>query len=373
MRSLCSPLNPQYCSRPRLLRSPNQKSFIRFNSQFRRRSGGSDSYYYAPKLNELNVRNRGFSFRHGVTRVGTDFGDSFDDVSSIEDWHDENGVSHSHYAPNLDELKVWKHGHSFQHGVTRDSFDDVSSIHDWHDENEDADYILSSSDSEDSDADVEIVMHPVSDLDLPTTRTRVSNYEALTMAAHRLGMIGRTHRKHRIYLGVLLNLGLVIFSTVLLVIVDCCGWKIVRLPLAPFYLTRPFLLSAILTSCAGYICVPWLKDLRSYQIITQGKPIRNSRKKRTPTMGGLFLVPVGIFVAKALAGSSVDLSGVAIATISFAAIGLSDDVVSLINVDNVGLSPWLRLLLKAFVGIWFSFWLGATSLPSPYGMYIFLF
>lgn len=54
-------------------------------------------------------------------------------------------------------------------------------------------YVQSSSDGEDND--VEFIINPVSDVDLPTTT--VSTHDALTVTAHRLAMIGRGRRKRR--------------------------------------------------------------------------------------------------------------------------------------------------------------------------------
>ncbi|OMO70346.1 Phospho-N-acetylmuramoyl-pentapeptide transferase, conserved site [Corchorus capsularis] len=211
-----------------------------------------------------------------------------------------------------------------------------------------------------------------------------------------------------IYVGLFINLGLIIFLTLVLLLVDWWGWKIVRLPLAPFYLTSPFFISLILAACAGYVCVPLLKSLKFHQVIRKEGPARHSRKRRTPTMGGLFFIPVGISVAKFVSGSSsievsasrkrrtptmgglffipvgisvakfvsgsssIEVSAAAVATLAFGAVGLLDDVLSFIKQHNSGLSPRLRLVLEAAVGIWFSCWLDATSLSSPYGMYIFL-
>ena len=129
--------------------------------------------------------------------------------------------------------------------------------------------------------------------------------------------------------------------------VDWCAWRIVRLPLAPFHLTRPFLISAILASCAGYVCVPLLYGLKMYQIIRTEGPARHSVKKRTPTMGGLFFVPVGVIVAKVIAGSSShEVSGAAAATLAFGAIGLLDDLLILIKSHSGGLSARMRILLE---------------------------
>ncbi|XP_022715560.1 phospho-N-acetylmuramoyl-pentapeptide-transferase homolog isoform X1 [Durio zibethinus] len=242
----------------------------------------------------------------------------------------------------------------------------ISSFDDWVVDDSLATYMFSSS-SDGEDSDGEIVLNPLSEADLRPVK--VSTDEAITLAAHRLTLIGRDQNRHRTYHGLLINLALIIFLTMVLLLVDWCGWKIVRLPLAPFYLTSPFFISLILASCAGYICVPLLKTLKLHQILWKEGPARHSRKKSTPTMGGLFFIPAGISVAKFLTGfSSIEVSAAAAATLAFAAIGLLDDVLSFDRQHNSGLSPWLRLLFEATVGIWFSFWLDATNFSSPYGM-----
>ncbi|KAL6206848.1 hypothetical protein ACLB2K_024094 [Fragaria x ananassa] len=143
----------------------------------------------------------------------------------------------------------------------------------------------------------------------------------------------------RIRQGVLLNAGLIMFLLVVLLYVDWCAWRIVKLPLAPFHLTCPFVISVALASCAGYVCVPLLYSLKIHQIIRKEGSIRHSLKKRTPTMGGLFFVPVGVTVARFTAGfSSVEVAGVATATLAFSAIGLLDDIICLIKNHNSGLS-----------------------------------
>ncbi|MBA0836590.1 hypothetical protein Goarm_008791, partial [Gossypium armourianum] len=118
-----------------------------------------------------------------------------------------------------------------------------------------------------------------------------------------------------------------------------------------------------------YICVPYLKTLEFHQIIRKEGPPRHSKKQRTPTMGGLFFLPVGLFVSNFATGfSSVEVAAAGAATLAFATIGLLDDALCVIKQQSNGLSPWLRLFLQVSVGIWFSFWLNATNLSSPYGM-----
>ncbi|GMN43282.1 hypothetical protein TIFTF001_012482 [Ficus carica] len=254
---------------------------------------------------------------------------------------------------------------------------DIPLLDDWGENEETKGYMISSSDSENSDT--EFLVTPVTEVDLPTSSVS-SNKDALNVATHR-GKCGRWDRGERISgrilgtmvvwikHGALLNTGLIIFLTMVLVYVDWCAWRIVRLPLVPFHLTRPFLISAALASCAGYVCVPLLYGLKMYQIIRKEGPARHSVKERTPTMGGLFFVPIGVAVAKYIAGSSCpEVSGAAAATLAFGAIGLLDDIFMLVKNHNSGLSGHLKLLLEIAVGACFSFWLSTTSIASPYGM-----
>ncbi|XP_059438304.1 phospho-N-acetylmuramoyl-pentapeptide-transferase homolog isoform X1 [Corylus avellana] len=241
-------------------------------------------------------------------------------------------------------------------------------LDDWSDGDGAAGYVLSSSEDEESDS--EIVIYPITD-DSP--RVRISTDEAFAMTTQRFAMLGRKRRKHRNKFGVLISVGLIVFLTVLLLFVDWCAWRIVRLPFGQFYLTRPFLISAILVSCAGYVCVPLLYRFRIRQIIRKEGPAGHSLKKRTPTMGGLFFVPIGVTVARFIAGfSSTEVSGAAAATLGFAAIGLVDDILTIIKNHNSGLSAWVKLLLEVAVGTWFSFWLVTTNISSPYSMKMLL-
>ncbi|KAK3038746.1 hypothetical protein RJ639_028353, partial [Escallonia herrerae] len=247
-----------------------------------------------------------------------------------------------------------------------------SSFNDWVD-NEVAGYSFSSSEGEESDG--EVILNPIIDVELPSIRERFRpTDDALTVTAHRLAMMGRARKKSRqeqhpmIKYGIFINMGLVTFLAALILLVDWCAWRIVRLPLSPFHLMCPFSTSAVLVSCAGYIGVPLLRMLKMRSIIKNEGHSRHSLKKGTPTMGGLFFVPIGIIVAEVIVGfSSIEVSGVAAATLAFAVIGLFDDFLSLLK-HNSGLSTWMRIFLEVAVGGWFSFWLCTTKISSPYSI-----
>lgn len=143
-------------------------------------------------------------------------------------------------------------------------------------------------------------------------------------------------------------MGLITFLTGLLLLVDCCAWRIVRLPLESFFLTHVFFISMVLVSCAGYVCVPLLDIVCVNQIVQTEWPNSHSLKKRTPTMGGLFLVPIGVFVALfKVRFSSTEVLGAAMATLAYATVGFLDDSLSLSKSHYYGLSSKVKFLLEA--------------------------
>ncbi|XP_048141029.1 phospho-N-acetylmuramoyl-pentapeptide-transferase homolog isoform X3 [Rhodamnia argentea] len=242
---------------------------------------------------------------------------------------------------------------------------DIPPLNDWDGSEGTSGYMMSSSDGEDSDS--ELILTASSDVDLP--KYKVSTNDALTITAHRFALIGRRRKKRRIKYGMLNNMGLITFLTTFLLLLDWCAWRIVRLPLPQFYLTRPFFMSAVIASCVGYIFVPLLDGFNIYQIIRKEGTVRHYLKKRTPTMGGLFFVPVGVAVAQAIAGfSSTEVNAATVATLAFAAIGFIDDNFSLLENRNRGLSAWAKLLLEVVVATSFALWLDCTRISSPYGM-----
>ncbi|OVA02193.1 Glycosyl transferase [Macleaya cordata] len=243
-----------------------------------------------------------------------------------------------------------------------------TSFDEWEDNNGipgGSSYIMSSSGEE---SDTELLINPVGSTEFSSVNEHIGSSDGISVPPN-LVMRRTRHKTYRIRRGVLVNAGLIAFSVVLLLLVDWCSWRIVRLPLAPYYLTRPFLISAFLASCAGYLCVPLFDSLRIHQILREEGPVTHSCKKGTPTMGGLFFIPIGITTAIAIVGSSsVEVFGVAAATVAFGAIGLLDDLLSYIKNHNYGLPAWLKLILEVAVGVWFSFWLDSTNISSPYSM-----
>ncbi|XP_008783937.1 phospho-N-acetylmuramoyl-pentapeptide-transferase homolog [Phoenix dactylifera] len=229
-------------------------------------------------------------------------------------------------------------------------------------------YMLSSSEGEDSDTD--LFLNLTGDIDLPTSRDHLETSDgALTVAAHRFATIHKGRRKKRTQLGVMITMGLIAFLISFLLFVDWCSWKIVRLPLKPFYLTHPFSLSAVLSACAGCLYVPIAESMKIRLILRKERRMTDFYKRATPTMGGLFFLPIGIVVARGIAGlNSTPINGAVVATVACAVIGLLEDTLSWIKNPNYGLPQWLKFFLQVAVGTWFSIWLDSANISTPYSM-----
>ncbi len=136
----------------------------------------------------------------------------------------------------------------------------------------------------------------------------------------------------------------VLISTV--VIVDSHIWRVIRKPLAPFFLTRPFCMSAVISSGLGCFFVPLLDWVKAHQVFRTEGPKDHFTKAGTATMGGLFFIPVGIGVARFATGNSVELWGVCATTLAFATIGLLDDGLTIRRKHNYGMPGWFKFLLQ---------------------------
>ncbi|KAG0461024.1 hypothetical protein HPP92_021321 [Vanilla planifolia] len=176
-------------------------------------------------------------------------------------------------------------------------------------------------------------------------------------------------RRRRIWGGVLVNTGLITFLVLSLLALDWYSWKTLGLPLKPFHFTSPFLISAALAGFAGFLYIPIVDNMKVHQILRQEGPSTHSSKRKTPTMGGLFFVPVGIAVARHFTSSnSLAVYGAILATLAFAAIGFVDDLLSRIKSHNYGLPGWVKLSLQVAVGLCFSIWLDSASISLPWNM-----
>jgi phospho-N-acetylmuramoyl-pentapeptide-transferase len=121
-------------------------------------------------------------------------------------------------------------------------------------------------------------------------------------------------------------------------------------------LLLPFLVSTGLVAAIGYQAIPMLKQLKMGQFIREDGPQAHLKKAGTPTMGGVFVVPVGTILGIVWSQFNPDAIAVAITSLGYLAIGGVDDWKSLSNRKNEGLTPKGKLALQAAIAIAFCGW-----------------
>ena len=122
------------------------------------------------------------------------------------------------------------------------------------------------------------------------------------------------------------------------------------------YLLIPFLISTILSLLITYLGIPKLKEIKIKQIIRKEGPINHLTKEGTPTMGGIFMIPIGLIVGNVI---NINKEGyiivftLSLLTIFFMFIGLIDDFLSLKRKTNAGLSPNGKIISQLLVSLLF--------------------
>ena len=126
----------------------------------------------------------------------------------------------------------------------------------------------------------------------------------------------------------------------------------------------PLLSCAIVSSLLGIWVVPLLRRLKTGQIVQEDGPQSHLKKAGTPTMGGIFFVPVGAIAAvigvqfySEIGSITPELIAVGLATLGYGIIGWIDDWQVLRQKSNKGISPRMKLTLQVVLGILFVLWL----------------
>lgn len=122
-------------------------------------------------------------------------------------------------------------------------------------------------------------------------------------------------------------------------------------------LTMPFFLCAVGAGAAGFWVVPLLQALKTGQIIREDGPQAHLKKAGTPTMGGIFFIPVAVTVACILSNFAQDVLAVSVLTLSYGLIGWIDDWQILHRKSNKGISPKMKLVLQIVFATGFCVWM----------------
>ncbi|MBD0302616.1 MAG: phospho-N-acetylmuramoyl-pentapeptide-transferase, partial [Tolypothrix sp. T3-bin4] len=134
-------------------------------------------------------------------------------------------------------------------------------------------------------------------------------------------------------------------------------WMGNRLPWQGMSLTLPLLLSALLSGVVGFWVIPWLQALKAGQIIREDGPQAHLKKAGTPTMGGIFFVPVAVIIACIWSNFATEVLAVSALTLSYGLIGWIDDWEILRRKSNKGISPKMKLALQVGFAALFCLWL----------------
>ena len=126
-------------------------------------------------------------------------------------------------------------------------------------------------------------------------------------------------------------------------------------------LTAPLVIAGIATAIAGFWALPLLRALKTGQFIREEGPQAHLKKAGTPTMGGVFFVPVGVLVAIALSGFAPTVVAVGAITLAYGFIGWLDDWQVLRRKSNKGISPRMKLALQIGGAIVFCIWVMITQ------------
>jgi phospho-N-acetylmuramoyl-pentapeptide-transferase len=156
-------------------------------------------------------------------------------------------------------------------------------------------------------------------------------------------------------------------------------------PLSCF--TLPFGISAGVVSVLGHWVVPWLRRLKAGQIIREDGPQSHLKKAGTPTMGGIFFMPVALLLSVGWAWITgtqpIEVTAAALLSSVLGFVGWLDDWQVLRKRSNKGLSAKFRLAIEFGAGGLFALWLLLTkpdisTLALPFGLawpigFLFLF
>jgi phospho-N-acetylmuramoyl-pentapeptide-transferase len=132
-------------------------------------------------------------------------------------------------------------------------------------------------------------------------------------------------------------------------------------------LLLPLLACMIASALLGLVVIPLLHRLKTGQIMQEDGPQGHLKKAGTPTMGGIFFVPVAVILAllwvhfgdRSANPITVtpELIAVCLVTLSYGLIGWIDDWQVLRLKSNKGISPRTKLTLQIVLGVLFSLWL----------------
>ncbi|MDT9193796.1 MAG: phospho-N-acetylmuramoyl-pentapeptide-transferase [Limnospira sp. PMC 1240.20] len=136
----------------------------------------------------------------------------------------------------------------------------------------------------------------------------------------------------------------------------------------------PFTICALVVAATGHWIIPILTRIKAGQFIREDGPQAHLKKAGTPTMGGIFFIPVGIAIALAGSGFDANVMAICALTAAFGLVGFIDDWQILRRKSNKGISAKMKLALQVLFAVLFCIWLAynqasvASNIALPFGL-----
>ena len=121
-------------------------------------------------------------------------------------------------------------------------------------------------------------------------------------------------------------------------------------------LAIPFIITTLMSSVITFLGIPKLNKVKIKQIIREEGPKKHFSKKGTPTMGGIFFIPIAIIITNILYFNKDDykiILALSFLVTFFMFIGFIDDFLSFKKQFNTGLTSNQKLLLQLFISLIF--------------------
>lgn len=125
-----------------------------------------------------------------------------------------------------------------------------------------------------------------------------------------------------------------------------------------------FLIGAVLTIVFGYHMIPILREMKFGQTVRIDGPQSHFKKNGTPTMGGVFFMPIAIFVPMILTQFNSEVVACCLLTLGYFLVGFWDDYTIVVQKNNKGISPKAKLVCQFGFAALFMTWFGLTH-ASP--------